>query len=514
MPMPYCMRKMAKRRVVQKKRSTKEWGVQNTSQVVRKRKDGSSYIEYRHPYYVQCPVVADGQTVGCKKVRKWAASSVSPSDAKAIAERRQQDALAHEPALNSMAALTSPQREVVAKASASPVLKRTLIQCAEEYMTSRKRYREKRVVGHQFGYRKKQNGYISTIKRSDLDSMPLNQLTLAQVVSWFNNEYMPSHSETTAARFRAWLVSVGHWARRNRYWDENLFEDLPVLSATAPKKDSRIYTVHEIDAMWDSARTPQERALLVLLRCGLRQGECTGLTEEQILDDETIFVKYSLGYEDNIWGMTTPLGNIPKAVPFLHPAKGSSAMKVHIPKDWMVFVKQSLALSVPDIKRAYDDVDGTNPSPGNPIPRRFVLPNRYGLAWGDTCVSEALRNLMVRAGVQSSGTFQTFHAWRHTLASDLLALGCGDMELAWLMRHRDYNLSKSVYASARLELLSSYRSYGRRCNTPAHFLDALAQFDEDRRHVKRGGKPNRMLRSLSLALTGEWRSAGVDVGAD
>lgn len=477
---------MPRKRVVQKTKSGKRWGVQNGTSVVRRRPDGSYYTEFRHPYYAELPVYKGTEIVTFDLKRLWAASSVSPADAKQKAETREREKKEFVDAYwkNVQIARGTKEPDPVPTAPKKPK-RLTLVACAEEYISTRKRYRDGQVIGAQFGYRKKLDGYIKTLYSSQINKTAMGDLAPADVLLWFTESYMPDHAETTAARFKDWLVSVGTWGVKSKYWESNLFEILPTLSKTAKHKDLRVYSLDEIDAMWKAARTPQERALLVLLRVGLRQGECTALSGDMILNESTIEVRYTLGLEDNLDRVTNSQGKVTKTVRYLHPAKGSSGGRVHVPPAWMSYLREAVDLAIPDFIPAYDDTTNRrNLNPGHPIPRRFIVNNRFGRSWCDTSVGDALRALMKRAKVEAGITNQTFHKWRHALASDLFAMGCDEISVAYLMRHRDYNLSKSVYASARQEQLSDYKQFLDGINGPKDYIECIYRFDEHRRSLK------------------------------
>ncbi len=479
---------MGKKSTRPKRKTAKRWGVQNVSEVKRSARDGTIYTEYRLPYWAWVPVLDDQKAIiGFDKKRLVAASSVSPSEAR---QKAADSSKAYEEQLENYWKKEQRKRGLIGPDPLPPVevepRRVNLLYCAEEMMRSRVRFQDGELSGVRFSYELKQQSYLTILKAWSLSTQPMDSLMLAMVSDWFINAYLKGHSESTAARFKDWLVQVGEWGKSNRYWQDNLFSLLPALSKSSRVSASRVYTLDEIDLIWDAARTPQEKALLVLLRCGLRQGECLALCDDHIADKSTINVQYTLGREKNTWQDRLPTGLVPATVTFLgRPKTKQSQGKVHIPEVWMPLVQESAALSTLSFVRAYDD-DKRNG--GRPQGRRFVLPNRYGQVWIEWCASKCLRRIMDRAGVELGTGNSTFHVWRHTFCSDLVALGCNDIELAFLMRHADFNLSKAVYASAREEHLNLYRKYKQSIKKPQDFVNAIAKFDEDRRKAKASSK--------------------------
>jgi hypothetical protein len=76
------------------------------------------------------------------------------------------------------------------------------------------------------------------------------------------------------------------------------------------------------------------------------------------------------------------------------------------------------------------------------------------------------------------------HSWRYTYASELVAFGANDVELMVNMRHTDSNLSKSVYAQARLANKNLYEPYKPLIETYLDYNDAICKFDMERRALK------------------------------
>ena len=63
-------------------------------------------------------------------------------------------------------------------------------------------------------------------------------------------------------------------------------------------------------------------------------------------------------------------------------------------------------------------------------PAGILLRNRPGLAWGKDCICRAFRRLAKRAGVKA-----TAYGYRHTFATDALANGVPDAQVAALLGH-------------------------------------------------------------------------------
>jgi hypothetical protein len=61
-----------------------------------------------------------------------------------------------------------------------------------------------------------------------------------------------------------------------------------------------------------------------------------------------------------------------------------------------------------------------------------------------------------------------------------MALGANDVEMMALMRHKDANTSKSIYAKARASDLDIYRGYRNRIKSLPDYNKVIAQMDADR----------------------------------
>lgn len=466
---------MPRRRVVQSGKTTRKWGVNNPVEVARVRKDGSQYTEWRVAYYAQVPLHDEnGQVVGFERKRRYACSNESGPAATKLAESRQAESLAQEEAFWNHKKVERGEFIIREPEVPQAPPRRSIEEVVNEMMRLRLRYEDGELVGPRPSYARKIRNYLGHLQQSPLAHRPMDALQLLVVSEWFAS-FMTSHAESTSARFKSFLVQAGKWALDNHYWERNLFERLPEVSMRPSAESERVFTFAEIDAMWVAARTPQERALLVLLRCGLRQGECLGLTEANIINDHTIQIHYSLGEADNQWESKGRGGIKKKYVDFLgKPKTRSSRARVHIPREWMPYVTASLSLSESCFIPAFDDES-------RPRLHRFVLGNRFGFFWREWAASRCLKRLMQRAGISLGKNESTFHAWRHTFCTDLVALGANDIELGYLMRHSDANLSKAVYATARQEHLAVITKYKSLIDNLTDYVDVIAQMDLERR---------------------------------
>jgi len=351
---------------------------------------------------------------------------------------------------------------------------------AQEFMATKGRFnRTKKFEPLKPSTRRTNNNYVK--HAAAISNKPMDKLRLPEIMSWFHG-YLSTHAEGTAARYKFWLCEVGRYAVKARYWNVNLFESLPELSIRPNIEIRRTWTLDEIDRMWDAAHSPQQKAIIVLCRLGLRFGEATGLTEADLLDDETIRVQYAqtrvnVGTDDK-----------QKLIPFLgDPKTSASAAKVRVPKAWMKILRESLEKAEPQLIRAYND----DPDQGARL-HRFVVPNQLGEIWQESTATYAFERLMSRAGVEfrteEMGDVKTretvWHSWRYTYCSELVVLGAGDVELMFCMRHTDANLSKKTYAQARFEDRTKYEPYKAIIKTPYDYNNAICKFDTDRREAR------------------------------
>ena len=348
---------------------------------------------------------------------------------------------------------------------------------ATEYMSTKGRYdRAGNYVPLSNSYVTRGKVYIRSF--GQLISKNMNQLTRQDVDVWFS-QYQQLHSQNTAYRFRAWLVPVGEYAVEMSYWSKNHFKALPRISAQR-QDDKPVLSFVDIDKLWRvAANEPQIAALFVLLRFGLRIGECLGLTGDCINDDGTIHIKYNLTDTQND-GKTIKSTN--KMLPFLGTTKTrASTSKVYIPKHWIPILRKSLEKSKPMVIQAHDDKKFGLRS------HNFVVNNKFGDCWRDENAKRAVCELMEKAKVtidhkdHSLAHTPVFHIWRYTYCSELVAMGANDVEIMSLMRHTDSNLSKEVYAQVRLEDKQLFDHYRKQVKSTHGYNLAIAQMDEDRR---------------------------------
>jgi integrase len=367
----------------------------------------------------------------------------------------------------------APITGVVTEAGISPMF---LDAVAETFMSTKGRYdRTGAWVPLASSYVTRGKVYIRSF--GTLVSKSMDQLTRFDVDTWFS-QYQQSHSQNTAYRFRGWLVPVGDYAVEMNYWPKNHFKALPKISAQR-QDDKPTLSFGDIDKIWtEAAAIPNLASLFVLLRFGLRIGECLGLTGDCINDDGTIHIKYNLTETPN----DGTIQSKNKMLPFLGTTKTrASTSKIHIPKHWIPILRKSLDQSKPMLIQAHDDKKLGIRS------HNFVINNKNGDCWRDENVKRAVHKLMDSAGVtidanhHSLGHNPVHHIWRYTYCSELVALGANDVEMMSLMRHTDSNLSKEVYAQVRFEDKQLYDHYHKQVKSTHGYNLVIAQMDEDRR---------------------------------
>ena len=346
---------------------------------------------------------------------------------------------------------------------------------ANEFMQSKRRYQNGKLVGLSPSYMKKVQAYIGSF--GSLVNKPMNQISRQDVDQCFR-DYQLAHQQNTVNRFRGWLSPLGDYAVACSYWKVNLFASLPKVAAHR-QDDKPTLTFQEIDKIWNEAESDANlAALFVLLRFGLRIGEALALTSECLNDDGSIQVKYNLSETPND-GKYIQSKN--KMLPFLGSTKTrASASKVRIPKQWMPLLYQSLASAKPMLIVAFDDQNG-------PREHLFVVSNNRGVCWRDESAKRGVNKLLDKVGVDISTKGHTLahepvnHIWRYTYCSELVALGANDIELQSLMRHTDANTSKQIYAQIRLEDKKLFDHYRKQVSTLLDYNQAIADMDEDRR---------------------------------
>ena len=346
---------------------------------------------------------------------------------------------------------------------------------ANEFMQSKRRYQNGKLVGLSTSYMKRVQAYVGSF--GSLVNKPMNQISRQDVDQCFR-DYQLAHQQNTVNRFRGWLSPFGDYAVACSYWKVNLFASLPKV-AVQRQDDKPTLTFQEIDKIWKEATTnPNLAALFVLLRFGLRIGEALALTSECLNDDGSIRVKYNLSEITND-GKTIESKN--KMLPFLGSTKTrASASKVYISKQWMPLLHQSLARAKPMLIQAFDDKSG-------PREHLFVVSNNKGICWRDESAKRGVNKLLAKVGVDISSKDHSLahepvnHIWRYTYCSELVALGANDTDLQSLMRHTDANTSKQIYAQIRLEDKKLFDHYRKQVSTLHDYNQTIADMDEDRR---------------------------------
>lgn len=476
-----------------------KWGSCHAHKTRRKRPDGTEYTIFRCGYTVFDFILPEEGTLWeLHKFRRYA-EGATEHEAEKLAERKNKLNEAYCDAMWTPGSETMPFAEweaeneqvfestnVIYSSTKHASLKlppsKTFEEVAREYLETRGKYtRENQRVGLKAQYLRTIEYYLRVAKpisQSNLDSLKLPEL-----LSWFET-FLKSHAQGTAARFKSFLCQVGRFAVNADYWPKNHFESLQHVTMTSKFSLKRVWTLTEVDDMFNAAVTAQQKAMLVLLRLGFRQAEILGLTESDLLGNNTVRIRYSLNQVNvgsNTAGHWINSLDRPKT-------DASSADKVRIPELWMEILRLSLTKSKAIQIRAWDD-DASDGARAH----RFVVTNAFGEPWAQSPSNAALQRLMDRAKVsffregeaRNRRRRTIWHSWRYTYCSELIAFGANDKEIEINMRHQDAAFSKAVYAQARLENKSLYEPYKPLIQTYLDYNEVICKFDISRREQKR-----------------------------
>lgn len=460
----------------------KRWGILTPKVREMERKDGTAHAFF----YVQYPVTiwVDDPVIGWSRKKIYrAVRGASSKECSRNAEAKMAEAQRYvtwmeangEPRIT-FENWKSGDSPYDIEADACTTRPRTLAEANDEYLASRVRFQPHRGEADlRTSTVERSRKYIAATKA--IKDQPLSKLDVRAVLQWFK-KYASTHSQNTVSRTRAHLVAVGDFAVTVGSWQANHFRSLPKVSATK-QDDKPIFSFEQIDQVWNAAEQANLKALLVLLRMGLRIGEALGLTSDDILDKHRIRIHYTATEKEND-GTLHPKHKI---VPYQgHTKTRASHSKVVIPPQWMDILKASLANAKPMRIAAFDDGEA------GPREHLFVINNKFGTRWGHENARRAMQELLKRAGVEidrSTGNLghePIFHIWRYTYCSDLTALGASDIEQMRLMRHTNPNLSKEVYAQIRMEDKSKFQPYIRMIKNVNDYNRIVGLMDEDRRN--------------------------------
>ncbi|MFM7322236.1 MAG: phage integrase central domain-containing protein [Armatimonadota bacterium] len=397
------------------RKTVRRKGVASPVRVTRQRVDGSSYDVWRCPYYAwtwtsrkpTTPPIIDGVPDeealiwDHERHRRYAQGDTpeaSANEAERLAQSYEEynewfqvspTPLTYEDWIASNKGVTAdclPASADLGKLEDPPATSRTFSSVANEYIDSRGKYDHRgNFVPISNGYRNKIRNYL--MHAGPIDKSPMAELKLPEVTQWFT-AYQRGQSQATAARYKKWCLAIGRYAANAGYWKKNHFDSLPNLSLQPVRLNKRVFTLAEIDALWDASSSVQQRALMILLRLGLRFGEATGLTKDCLLDDDTIQIRYS-----QVRVRQSMATGAFKMLPMLdRPKTRSSMAQVVVPEPWMNILRESVQLSDATLIRAWDD----DPELGARL-HNFVVSNAKGTIWQESPALEAMKRTMQRA---------------------------------------------------------------------------------------------------------------------
>lgn len=447
------------------------------------RADGTPYTVYVQPFHVDL-LQPDG-SVKQRQLRKVQSDPFDPSKgSKAIAAAKQAT-------LRAMKRIEEAKSAILAHRAENAVDRKptTLREVAKEMHDTTVRFDASgKPRGLKVGSTTKYAKHMANLGKASFDpplaDVLLQQITVGDARRHFK-AYTATHGVSGSSKYRGYLMQIGGYAERCGYWSKNLFRELPVIKVPEPDaEDNLALTLIDIRKLNRQARktgNPRLPAYMRLLRLGLRASEILALTEDDIdQEDRFITVRYSLVQSQPDWAKAQGR----EAVAYLEETKTrESRRKIKVHASFMTDIVASLKLAKSCELPAYDDRGVTKA-------RRFVVPNKQGRVW---LYNNALRmvraEVFLKAGIdlreyegtadESKANARWNHIWRNTYAADLVALDADDLQLAHLLRHTDANLSKKVYASARLDKRDAYRRFAEKIRAIHDFNWQIGEIDDD-----------------------------------
>ena len=244
-----------------------------------------------------------------------------------------------------------------------------------------------------------------------------------------------------------------------------------MLSSERPKpsqsKRRRVFEAGELEETIAAATEPFRTLFILAALTGARLSELLGLSwaDVRIADLDEAEIEFSSQVDRH--GIRRPTKT------------DGSARTVPIPRELAVIMKQHREASI------------------HSSPADFVFSTRSGRALGQRNVGRALRSAQTKATrpdgsptfpvlhetdehgrpvVIPHGAVPSMHSFRHTVASRALLAGESIDEVAFLLGHRDANVTRAVYVR---ELSDARRRTMRRSRMIAEFSDVLGAHDID-----------------------------------
>jgi integrase len=317
--------------------------------------------------------------------------------------------------------------------------------------------------------------------------LPLASLTRAQADAHLS-EFRKTVAAQTADHYQGLLHTIGNWAVDQELISTNPFRKVGRHGRGSKTLDRVALELDEINRLNIATQSsPTMRAALRLLRSGLRASEVIALSEDDIdARLNTIRIKYSQVQAVPGWAKFT-------TSPFFldEPKTPTSTTTLTLHGEVIAELLEALKYAKVCEVECYD-------KPGLLQKKKFVVHNRHfkGLLYNN--FQRQIKHLFEVAKVDLpamyAGAVRWNHVWRNTLAADLLALGADDLIIRNLMRHRDANTSKTVYASARNNHLHVYRSYASKVKKASDYLQVIAKIDLD----MEAGESRFLLKQVSI----------------
>jgi integrase len=245
------------------------------------------------------------------------------------------------------------------------------------------------------------------------------------------------------------------------------------LSSERPKPSQgtrrRVFEGGELEQTVAAADEPYRTLFTVAALTGARLSELLGLTWERVRLDVLEEAEIEFAFQVDRGGRLSPTKT------------DGSARTVPIPRQ--------LAKILADHKQRSTHVASAD----------FVFSTRRGRPFGQRNIARALRQAQTKATTPNGeptfpalhardaqgnpvavthGAVPSMHSFRHTVASRALLAGESVDEIAFLLGHRDANVTRAVYVR---ELSDARRRTMRRSRMIAEFRDVLGAHDEDRR---------------------------------
>lgn len=403
------------------------------------KKDGSTTDQWQATLrYTVTVIDKDGTERSVKRRKtKLFPASVDTDRKKSSALKAWRKQLAQEQAERMERERIAEEERLAAERAARDDLGLTVCELVDKYIEARKvsSYKGREAIAGSTVA-----DYRATLRRlePDFSTVPAKTMKAIAAQDWEDQQVREGIHPLVVGKCHRLLKAAYRWGMRKELVDSNPMElvDPPSRPKKKPESLDQRTMQRLTSILMESNPTPLVVAAMLALHCGLRQGECCGLTWGDVdLDARTLRVVRTVAVGEHEGMKSTTFIKEPKSAESHRTLFIDNELAVVLGKRRDAMLRQARKAEVLDSDFSFEGLYVIGNIAGD-----YIAPLRIGKSW---------REFAEEHGITSaSGKRLTFHGLRHSYVTAGISAGADVKSVAANAGHSSTQMTVDVYAGA------------------------------------------------------------------